>query len=91
MDKLSIRLSKLKDFLSEQYKINVASPRATFRESFTQKFITKQDLEIFENMLNDRNNTSHGYDEIMSEKIAQKASSHYDYMVNVSQRLGITK
>jgi nucleotidyltransferase substrate binding protein (TIGR01987 family) len=77
----------LKDVLSEKYKINIASPRFIFRESFTQQLITKQELEVFENMINDRNNTSHGYDEMMSEKIARKALSHYDYMINVSKKI----
>ena len=77
----------IKVFLSEKHKINVASPRATFKESFIQNIITEEDLIICEKMIADRNNTVHGYNESMAEKIVRNSLSYYDAILQISKRI----
>lgn len=59
----------LKDYKAITHKIMVTSPRTTMQESFNQNIITDEELVLFSNMVDDRNNTSHRYDETMASDI----------------------
>jgi nucleotidyltransferase substrate binding protein (TIGR01987 family) len=45
----------LKDYLNINHKINVASPKAVMQECFNQRVINETDLQMFMNMIDDRN------------------------------------
>lgn len=77
----------LKDYLEKQCGISIASPKSAFRECFIQGFINKQEFESLDKMLDDRNNTSHRYDEFMAEEIAARATAHYVLMATLQDRL----
>jgi nucleotidyltransferase substrate binding protein (TIGR01987 family) len=76
----------LKDILKEQHKIMLASPRATIKECFSQNIINEKELALLEDMIDDRNNTSHAYDEVMADEIAHRASSNKDIMDTIVNR-----
>ena len=63
----------LKDYLEENHSMIVASPKTVFRESVNQKMMTLQEGKVFEQMIDDRNDTSHKYDASMTEEIVKRA------------------
>ncbi len=77
----------LKDYLGIKHKINIASPRSVMKECFSQRIIDEEELRIFEDMIDDRNDTSHVYNEIMSQDIAENAYEYYRLMIVVKMRL----
>jgi nucleotidyltransferase substrate binding protein (TIGR01987 family) len=77
----------LKDYLEKQCGINIASPKATFRECLAQNCINKEEFDGLLSMLDGRNNTSHRYDEFMAEDIANRAKTHYTLMSTLQGRL----
>lgn len=77
----------LKDHLDAKHKINLASPRSVMKECFAQRIIDEEELRIFEDMIDDRNDTSHRYDENMSEDIAENAYEYHSLMILVKKRL----
>lgn len=77
----------LKEHLLKAYGIVVASPRPTFREAFQQSLLDMHEFEQCEKMLEDRNNTSHRYDEEMSEDIMEHVFSYHQTMSIIAQRL----
>jgi len=77
----------LKDYLGLKHKINLASPRSVMKECFAQRIIDEEELKIFEDMIDDRNDTSHVYNEIMSQDIAENAYEYYRLIMIVKARL----
>jgi nucleotidyltransferase substrate binding protein (TIGR01987 family) len=77
----------LKDHLEQNHGIDVASPKTSFRECFSQKLINEKEFATLDLMLGDRNNTSHRYDEVMAEEIAQRAANYHHLMVDLCNRL----
>lgn len=77
----------LKDYLAREHKLMVASPKTTMQESFNQKIITAGELELFAAMVDDRNNTSHRYDQSMASEIAERALRYHNFM----DRIVVTK
>jgi nucleotidyltransferase substrate binding protein (TIGR01987 family) len=77
----------LKDYIFEKHQIKVISPKTSINECFNLKIIDNQEAKIFENMMNDRNEASHRYDETMAELIAKNAKKYHIFMVKISKRL----
>jgi nucleotidyltransferase substrate binding protein (TIGR01987 family) len=77
----------LKDYLSKKHGISVASPKSSLKECLAQKLISSSEFIYLDKMIDDRNNTSHCYDELLSEKIAQKVFEYFKLMKSVEQRL----
>lgn len=58
----------LKLYLEKKHEILTAeSPKKIFDQAQKANVISKEELEIFRNMIQDRNNTSHMYQEELSE------------------------
>ena len=77
----------LKDHLKFTHGIDVASPKSTLKECLRQKLISEQELELLTAMIDDRNNTSHCYEESIIQEIAQRAYQYYKIMFEVKHRL----
>lgn len=77
----------LKDYLENKFKITISSPRGVFKECFSLKVIDLKEYEVLEDMIDDRNNTTHDYDESMAEEIVTKAYDYYKLMFLISRRL----
>ena len=77
----------LKDYLEKQCGISAASPKTVFRECLAQNVINKEEFDGLLSMLDDRNNTSHRYDESMAEEIAARAAAYYALMTALQERL----
>jgi hypothetical protein len=49
------------------------------------QIIEKQDFEIFEQILQNRNLTSHTYNELLAEEISDRIQKYYPLLVNRSK------
>lgn len=66
----------LRDFIIEQgYKIEVASPKKVIAFAYQEGFIANE--QIWLDMLDSRNDTSHNYGQDLSEKAAEEISLKY--------------
>lgn len=80
----------LKAYLLYSLKIDVNevnSPRSIFRESFNSNLFGKEDLSIFIDMIEDRNRTSHTYDEALAEEILERIPNYYQKIHSVFKTL----
>lgn len=77
----------LKDVVFLRFGIAVASPRGALRDALAQKIITIEEYSLIGEMLGDRNDASHRYDEAMAEEIVKKVQRYYLIMKTVENRL----
>ncbi|MEK7260208.1 MAG: nucleotidyltransferase substrate binding protein [Pseudomonadota bacterium] len=68
----------LRDYLRGQGNAELSGSRDTLREAFSAKLI--DDGEIWMNMLQDRNRTSHTYNEATATEILNNIQAHYHAM-----------
>jgi nucleotidyltransferase substrate binding protein (TIGR01987 family) len=74
----------------EQKGIIVKTPRDSFVEAFRINLIS--DEKIFLDMLEDRNNTTHIYDKVTSEKIFNRIKKSYKHeIIKIIDKLKIEK
>lgn len=68
----------LKDYL-EMEGFDVPSPRATLRQAFQSGYI--QQAEVWMQALNDRNLTTHTYDELIAAKVVGDINEKYVFVL----------
>lgn len=62
----------------EHHGLECGSPRATLKKSFAEGLIpTPEEADIWLQMLDDRNLTSHAYDEALAQHIYQRIAQDY--------------
>ena len=62
----------------EHRGLECGSPRATLKKSFSEGLIqTPEDADVWLQMLDDRNLTSHAYDEALAQRIYQHIVQNY--------------
>lgn len=77
---------KLAKAILEYQGLRASSPRSVIKEAFREKFITDGDGWI--DMLEDRNKTSHIYDEKQALKIYQKIKkTHFRLLENFRKKI----
>ncbi len=83
----------LKDHLRVILGIEVefARPKAVLKECFNAKIVTKEEFETCINLIEDRNLTSHGYNEDLAEQISKQIPNYFNLMQLVTTRLEATK
>ncbi len=74
----------LRDYLRWQGNAELSGSRDTLREAFSAKLI--DDGEIWMNMLQDRNRTSHTYNEATATEILHNIQVHYHVLFQKLQR-----
>ncbi len=74
----------LRDYLRWQGNAELSGSRDTLREAFSAKLI--DDGEIWMNMLQDRNRTSHTYNEATATEILNNIQVHYHVLFQKLQR-----
>lgn len=79
----------LKDYLKSNLKIEVAfaRPKVVFKEALETKLITTEEHKKLINLIEDRNLTSHGYNEDVAEEISHNIFEYYDVMNSILTRL----
>lgn len=64
----------------------VDSPRAILRACIESHLITIEEFKIFMDIIDDRNLSSHTYNEDLAEEISQRIPLYHELMVSVVQR-----
>ena len=84
---LDVTWKYVKEYLLEKFGITVKSPKETFREAFKQNLLSTQDAELALDMVDDRNETSHRYDEAKAKEISQIIPTYYDVLVRLLKKI----
>jgi len=73
--------------LRDSIETDSASPRGVFKDAFLQGLIDDFGHKIVLKMLDDRNDSSHRYDEGMAEEIAHNVYKYHEFMNEIVDRL----
>jgi len=76
----------LKLYFEEIFGVELASPRKVFQECLTQKITDREETKKLLSMVDDRNKTTHTYDETISDQITAKIPQHYAIIKTVIER-----
>ncbi len=79
----------MKEYLKEREGIISNSPKSCFREFFKLDIITEEETVKFLEMTDDRNMTSHTYNEDVSKVLYEKMSDHYISMESLMEKVAI--
>jgi len=81
----------LKDHLRVVLGVNIeiARPKFVLKECYDAKLLSKEEFEVCINLIEDRNLTSHGYNENLAEKISKNIPKYFQCMKLISERLCI--
>jgi nucleotidyltransferase substrate binding protein (TIGR01987 family) len=77
----------LKEYLEFNNLETSGSPKSIMRLAFAAKLITSHECDLFIDMLEDRNSTSHAYNVNIAEEISHKASDYYFLMASVTKKI----
>ena len=76
-----------KDYLVEQFGAVARSPREAFQEAFEKNLIAAPEHNLLLNMIDDRNMTSHTYDEKTAQEVAAAIPDHLGTMQSIAYRV----
>ena len=74
---------------TEGRRLPVTTPKAVFRESFKLRILSEDDVRLALQMVEQRNLTTHGYDEALIEKIRQNIPAYYELLKNILEQTSI--
>ncbi len=79
----------MKEYLDKQFmvKVEVPSPRKVFRVCVNNNLISNDEFELLSKIIEDRNITSHTYNEELAEKIVKNIPAYHRLMVSIVDRL----
>lgn len=77
----------IKEYLLTIHGIEVNSPKSAYRAAHEVNFLSPEETEIFLDMVDDRNETSHTYNEEFAEELSQKITRHTALIHIVTDRL----
>ena len=79
----------LKDHLQITLGVTVefARPKAVLKACYDVKMITQEEFDICIDLIEDRNLTSHGYNEDLAEEIRQHIPQYFAIMMQILERL----
>jgi len=77
----------IKDYLRVQEGIECASPKSCFREAFKVGVLSEEETVKVLEMTDDRNLSTHTYDEEAIEEIYQQVKNYWKLMDNICKRI----
>lgn len=77
----------LKEFLEVNYGIAISSPKGVIRECVLNNRISDKQLDLLFSMIEDRNMTSHTYNEELAEEISGRIKEYYLLMKKIIDTL----
>ena len=77
----------LKEYLYYQEGIVCNSPKSCFREAFSVGLLNEEETVLFIQMTDDRNLTSHTYDEEIAENLYKKVKNYYTLLKSLIERI----
>jgi nucleotidyltransferase substrate binding protein (TIGR01987 family) len=81
----------LKEYVSEIYgaQVNPPTSKSTFKVAMEVGLISKDEIGLLFDIVDDRNMTSHTYKELLAEEIAQRLPNYYKVMAAIIERITI--
>lgn len=77
----------LKRYLETKFGIIERSPKTVVQECFKQKILSMNDTELFQKIIDDRNATSHIYDEKKASQISTRIPSYLKLFLKLSKQI----
>jgi len=77
----------IKDYLRIKEGIECASPKSCFREAFKVGILSEEETVKVLEMTDDRNLSTHTYDEEAIEEIYQQVRDYWELMDNICKRI----
>ena len=79
----------LNEYLKSEKSIKIPAPRpkSVFRECSEIGLISKDEYLLCVGLIDDRNETSHGYNEDLAEEIASHIPKHYEVMHDILEKV----
>jgi nucleotidyltransferase substrate binding protein (TIGR01987 family) len=77
----------LKEYLYHKEGIVCNSPKSCFREAFSVGLLNEEETVLFIQMTDDRNLTSHTYDEEIAENLYKKVKNYYTLLKSLIERI----
>lgn len=77
----------LKDFLEQKFGVLVNSPKKVFQEARIQNLLTSEELAEALALVDDRNLTTHTYDDEFAEKVAERVIAHFELMRKITEKI----
>lgn len=79
----------LREYLEKKHGITftLVSPREVLKTALAVQIIKQQDFAIYEQMLQDRNLTSHTYNELLAEEISSRIQNYYHLLESTANNL----
>ncbi|AKB83866.1 nucleotidyltransferase substrate binding protein, HI0074 family [Methanosarcina barkeri 3] len=81
----------IKDYLRIKEGIECASPKSCFREAFKVGILSEEETVKVLEMTDDRNLSTHTYDEETIEEIYQQVRDYWELMDNICKRIESSK
>ncbi len=76
-------------YLFESYGIETVGSKTVFRACFDKKLINEEELKKLIEVVEIRNNTSHIYNEILAQEVAEQVEYHYFSMKKLIDSINI--
>lgn len=76
----------LKLYIEQKHGVIAASPKKVYLECVTIGIVTEQENKILLKMVDDRNETTHNYEEECAENLIQLIPGYYELMKSVAER-----
>lgn len=79
----------IREYLEEKHGIKFAtiSPKSVWREALNARLIAQEEFDQLINMVDDRNLTSHTYNELLAQEISQRVANYYTLIQSILQRI----
>lgn len=81
----------LKDYLEVRLRspVEIASPREVFRSSLVCKSISDHEYFVLMRAIDDRNLTSHTYNEVLAQEVSERIDGYYPVIKAIIDRLKV--
>lgn len=77
----------LKEYLLEKKGVSQVHPKPIFRECFLAELLSEDETNLAIKMVENRNETSHAYNEKVAEKIYENIPKYFDLMKNILEKI----
>ena len=74
---------------AEGRNLEIKSPKAIFRESLKAKLLSEDEVRLAIKMVDDRNLTTHGYDEELIERISESVPRYYQLIKTILKKVPV--
>jgi len=76
----------LKLFFKEKHGLDILSPKKVFQECLKHKIIDEEESRILLYMVDDRNLTTHTYNEDTAENVSSRVPQYYQLFIKLAEK-----